>query len=165
MTADLQRLAKMGTSELRQSHHDLFGVDHPMPNTEHLRRKIAWRVQAEAEGGLPESARQYALEIAREVELRVRVCANAVRRQNGVHVDRAVTTAVAPIHDSRLPMPGSLLVKEFRNRTIVVKVLDEGFEYSGRRFASLRAIAKEITGTKWNGFLFFGLTKEGSLAR
>jgi len=155
----------MGISELRQVHRDLFGVDHPMPNAEHLRRRIAWHIQAKAEGGLPESTRQYALEIAREVGLRVRVCANAVRRQNGVPVDQAVTTAIASIHDPRLPMPGSLLVKEFRNRTIVVKVLDEGFEYDGRRFASLSAIAKEITGTKWNGFLFFGLTKEGSLAR
>jgi Protein of unknown function (DUF2924) len=42
----------------------------------------------------------------------------------------------------------------------MVRVLDDGFEYDGRRFSSLSAIAKEITGTKWNGFLFFGLAKE-----
>jgi len=54
-------------------------------------------------------------------------------------------------------MPGSVIVKEHRGRRIIVRVLDSGFEYDGRRFRSLSAVAKEITGTKWNGMLFFGL--------
>ena len=62
-------------------------------------------------------------------------------------------------------MPGSVIVKDHRGKTIVVRVLDDGFEYDGRRFASLSAIAKEITGTKWNGFLFFGLAKESRRGR
>ena len=41
-----------------------------------------------------------------------------------------------------------------------MKVLDEGFEFEGRRYRSLSAIAGEITGTKWNGYLFFGLTEK-----
>jgi hypothetical protein len=57
-------------------------------------------------------------------------------------------------------MPGSIIVKEHRGKTLMVHVLDAGFEYDGRRFASLSAIATDITGTKRNGFLFFGLTKE-----
>lgn len=60
-------------------------------------------------------------------------------------------------HDSRTPMPGSLIFKEYRGETHVVKVLDSGFEYTNRRFTSLSAIAREITGTKWNGYTFFGL--------
>ena len=55
-------------------------------------------------------------------------------------------------------------MKEYHGQTVVVRVLDTGFEYDGRRFASLSAIAKEITGTKWNGFLFFGLLKGSRLA-
>ena len=51
-------------------------------------------------------------------------------------------------------------MKEFKGQTLVVKVTDDGFEYGDRRYNSLSAIAQEITGTKWNGFLFFGLTKE-----
>ena len=51
-----------------------------------------------------------------------------------------------------------LLARAFRGRDIVVKVLDEGFEFEERRYSSLSAIAKEVTGSKWNGFLFFGLT-------
>ncbi len=60
-------------------------------------------------------------------------------------------------------MPGSLLVREHRGKQIVVKVMENGFEYGDRRYSSLTAIACEVTGTKWNGFPFFGLTgKEGA---
>jgi hypothetical protein len=51
------------------------------------------------------------------------------------------------------------LVKDYRGRTIQVLVLDSGFEFDGRRFTSLSALAAEITGTKWNGMVFFGLGK------
>ena len=68
-------------------------------------------------------------------------------------------------HDPRVPMPGSVIVKEYRGRTLEVYVLDSGFEYNGRRFTSLSAIANEITGTKWNGMVFFGLAKGGSHGR
>ena len=57
-------------------------------------------------------------------------------------------------------MPGSVLLKKYKDRTIMIKVLSAGFEYDGRRFASLSAVAGEISGTKWNGFVFFGLSKE-----
>ena len=130
-----------------------------------LRRKIVWHVQAQAEGGLPEAVRQRALAIARNSKLRVRNGGSSSRGQAVSTAQHAVTTGISPTHDSRLPMPGSLLVKDFKGQTIVVKVLDAGFEYDGRRFASLSAVAKEITGTKWNGFLFFGLIKEGLRAR
>ena len=56
-------------------------------------------------------------------------------------------------------------MKEFKGRTNVVRVLDNGFEYDGRQFSSLSAIAQEITGVKWNGYRFFGLTKENALAK
>jgi len=62
-------------------------------------------------------------------------------------------------------MPGSLIVREFKNRSIVVTVLDAGFEWEGKRYSSLSAIAQEVTGTKWNGFAFFGLAKEAHAAR
>jgi hypothetical protein len=64
-----------------------------------------------------------------------------------------------------MPMPGSLIVKKYKSETVVVTVLDGGFEYDGRRFTSLSAIAGEITGTRWNGFAFFGLEKEAHHAR
>lgn len=72
---------------------------------------------------------------------------------------------VSQSHDARLPMPGSLIVKKYRERTLVVKVLDDGFEYEGRRYTSLSTIAGEITGTRWNGFTFFQLGKEARNGR
>jgi hypothetical protein len=76
----------------------------------------------------------------------------------------AVTNTVIQPRDARLPMPGSLIVKEYKDRTLVVKVLDSGFEFEGRRFTSLSAIAGEITGGRWNGFAFFGLDREARRA-
>jgi len=59
--------------------------------------------------------------------------------------------------DSLLPFPGTVLVKTYRGRKIAVKVLLEGFEYDGAKYTSLSAVAERVTGTRWNGFLFFGL--------
>ena len=142
----------------------MFGAEHPVANCQHLRRKIAWHIQAEKEGGLPESVRQHAIAIAREAELRVRIADNLSRRLREIPLDMAVTTAVVQPRDARLPMPGSLIVKKYKDRTLVVKVLDSGFEFEGRRFTSLSAIAGEITGTRWNGFAFFGLDREARRA-
>jgi hypothetical protein len=157
---DLNGLARMKPRELRQVYTEVFGSDVWMGNSEFARRRIAWRVQAEREGGLPESARQHALAIARNSRVRVRVSANADRRGRGLPLEHAVTTTIGSDHDSRLPMPGSVIVKQHKGKSITVRVLSSGFEYDGNRFTSLSAIAREITGTKWNGFLFFGLEKE-----
>lgn len=160
MEAAIGRLAKMSVPQLQQRHLELFGEECRTPHRQYLYRKIAWELQAHEEGRLPEETRQYALAIAREAKLGVRIAQNASRLRDGIPLDRTATTSVTQTHDSRVPMPGSILVKEFKNRSIVVTVLDNGFEWEGRRFNSLSAIAKEVTGTKWNGLLFFGLNKE-----
>jgi Protein of unknown function (DUF2924) len=161
----IKDLPGMNASQLQALHKELFGVEHPVANCQHLRRKIAWQLQASTEGGLPESVRQYALAIARGTELRLRISENTSRRRAGGPLEQTVTTTVIQKGDARLPMPGSLVVKKYKDRTIVVKVLNDGFEYDGRRFTSLSAIAGEITGTRWNGFAFFGLEKEAHRAR
>ncbi len=158
-------LPKMNASQLQAVHRQLFGAEHPVANCQHLRRKIAWHLQAAKAGGLPESIRQYAIAVARGTELRVRISENASRRQAGLPLEQTATTTVIQTQDARLPMPGSLIVKKYKTQTVVVKVLNEGFEYDGRRFASLSAVAGEITGTRWNGFAFFGLEKEARRVR
>jgi hypothetical protein len=155
----------MNASQLQTVHRELFGAAHPIANCQHLRRKIAWHLQAAKDGGLPESIRQHAIAIARGTELRSRISDNASRRLVGVALDKVVTTTVAQTRDARLPMPGCLLVKNYKAQTIVVKVLNNGFEYDARRFTSLSAIARDISGTRWNGFAFFGLEKEKRRAR
>lgn len=160
-TVTLDRLTNMNPEELQQLYRAVFDSDVPSGNPEFARRKIAWHIQAEQEGGLPDSARQHAMAIAIGSKPRLRVKANAERRSQGLPLDHSVTTRIVCDHDSRLPMPGSLVIKKYKGQTIVVRVLKEGFEYDGRRFPSLTAVANEITGSKWNGFAFFGLARKG----
>lgn len=162
IAAEVARLAKMTVPRSRARHAELFGEPTRSHHREFLARQIAWRRQVESEGGLPDETRQLALAIAREA-LRVRIESAAAR--GAAFADRTATTRLVASHDVRLPMPGSLLIKEHKGATHVVKVLDNGFDYDGRLYRSLSAIAQEITGTKWNGFLFFGIAKEAAHGR
>ena len=153
---DLDALARMQPDELRPLHRSLFGYHLAFGNGEQARRRIAFRIQADSEGGLPESARQHAMSIAREGALRLRTRLGSTAQ---APLSNAAVTGIISDHDPRLPMPGSVIVKEYRGRTLKVHVLDSGFEFDGWRFTSLSAIAAEVTGTKWNGWAFFGLTR------
>jgi hypothetical protein len=67
----------------------------------------------------------------------------------------------APLRrDIRLPKSGDVLSRYYKGREITVRVLESGFEYDGRHFRSLSAIAQAVTGAHWNGLLFFGLRRE-----
>lgn len=154
-------LAAMNVPALREEHRKLFGEEPASAHRQFLFRKIAWRLQADEEGGLSEAARELARGIARDAPLRNRVITNAAKRRAGLPDEQAAITTIHPGRDSRLPMPGGLIVKQHKGETIVVKVLDDGrFEYGDQKYRSLSAIAQEITGTKWNGLLFFGLTEK-----
>ena len=59
----------------------------------------------------------------------------------------------------RLPTPGTVLTRRYHGHEIRVVTLDDGFEWEGRHFRSLSAVASAVTGAKWNGLLFFGLTQ------
>jgi hypothetical protein len=61
--------------------------------------------------------------------------------------------------DPRLPKAGTTITKKYKGKTINVKVLDRGFAYDGKQYRSLSAVAKQVTGSIWNGYLFFGLIK------
>jgi hypothetical protein len=61
-----------------------------------------------------------------------------------------------PGRDERLPEPGSILRREFKGQMVVVEVLEHGFQYQDRFYKSLSAIARQVTGTNWNGYAFFG---------
>ena len=154
-------LAAMNVPALREEHRKLFGKDPVSSHRQFLFRKIAWRLQADEEGWQRDQLRELARAIARDTPLRQRVIANAGKRRAGLPPEQTAVATIAPDRDPRLPMPGGLIVKQHRGSTHVVKVLDDGrFEYEDRRYKSLSAIAQEITGTKWNGLLFFGLTEK-----
>jgi hypothetical protein len=62
--------------------------------------------------------------------------------------------------DQRLPLPGTVLTRDYKGQTVQIRVLENGFEYDGEVYRSLSAVAKAITGTHTNGYLFFRLRKE-----
>src|ERR1700729_2440705 len=96
-------LPSMNAQQLQAVHRELFGAEHAIANCQHLRRKIAWHLQAAKEGGLPESARQYAIAIARGSRLRLRISENTARRLAQIPLDQTATTAVVQTRDARLP--------------------------------------------------------------
>lgn len=162
---EIAHLATLTTRDLERRHEMLFGRKPETNHRQFLFRKIAWRIQAEREGGLSESTKQLAAAISQEAPLRTRMITNAAKRLAGMVPDQTATTTLAPGHDSRLPMPGGVIVKQFKGETLFVKVTADGFEFRDRRYTSLSAIAFDITGTKWNGFVFFGCNKERAHGR
>jgi len=145
--------------ELRAQYLDLFGEETRSYNKEHLIRKIAWRIQELAYGGLSERARRRALEIVNDADLRVTMPRGMARMDSPGVAERTMVTKLSNRRDRRLPIPGTLLVREYKGRDVIVKVLEDGFEHEGKVFNSLSAIAKKVTGTKWNGHVFFGTKK------
>jgi hypothetical protein len=158
---ELAALQRMGVAALREKYAEVFGEGTTTGNRTWLVRRIAWRLQANAQGDLSERARQRAAELARDADLRV--------------IPPRVSPAVLPMvpggtrtgklpadkQDGRLPPPGSVLTRQYKGGTVQVKVLATGFEYAGAVYGSLSAVAKAVTGSHCNGFLFFGLTKGG----
>mgnify|MGYP001245499704 CR=1 FL=1 len=155
-------LRRMTVGELRREYAEVFGEATRSYHKDYLVRRIAWRLQANAEGDLPERARQRALEIADDADLRMRAPGPARPPGPGFLAAQAPATATAALpaaSDGRLPMPGALLTREYRGRTIRVRVLPRGFDYEGTIYRSLSAVAQAVTGAHWNGYLFFGIEK------
>jgi hypothetical protein len=156
--AEIEQLRELKVAALRVRYREVCGEESRSSNRQFLFRRIAWRLQARAEGDLSERARRRAAEIADDADLRLRApegfFAEDVSHQASPPVDRARSG-----RDGRIPVPGTLLTRSFANRRIVVTVLTEGFEYQSQRYRSLSAIAREVTGTRWNGLLFFGLAE------
>lgn len=153
---EIEALSRMTVRQLRQKHLEVFGEESRSSHRQFLFRRIAWRIQALAEGGLSERARRRALEIANDADLRV--LAPRTRFGQDATLDRklSVSRKVPGDLDARLPPPGSCLERDYKGRRVIVKILADGFEFDGQKYRSLSAIAQIVTGTKWNGFLFFG---------
>lgn len=157
---EIEALRHMTVAQLKKKYAEVFGEETRSHHKHFLFRRIAWRIQALAEGGLSERARRRALEIANDADLRVRAPKTTFRQDFSLSSDRAVKGRVTAVADPRLPAPGGVVERCYKGRDIVVKVRQEGFEYEGKLYKSLSAIAREVTGTKWNGFLFFGCAAE-----
>jgi hypothetical protein len=156
VVAAIEQLQNLGIVALKKKYQEVFKDASRSSNKQYLFRRIAWRLQANAEGGLSERARHRALQIADEADLRTRAPKGFLSAQVSA---TSTVDHPQPQRDARLPASGSLLTRRLHDRQIVVKVLAEGFEFESRHYRSLSAIAREVTGTRWNGLLFFGLAE------
>jgi hypothetical protein len=143
VASEIERLRNMSVAELRVEWRRVFGTEGRNRNKDFLFRRVAHRLQELAFGGVDEQTRALLEERMRNETIRIR------RKLPDVPV------SVRP----RLPEVGAVLVRDFDGKRHEVKVLKDGFEYAGARFASLSAVAREIAGSRWNGFVFFGLDR------
>jgi DUF2924 family protein len=154
---EIESLRRASMVDLGKKYREVFQEETRCKHREHLFRRIAWRLQALAEGDLSGRARGRANEIAQDSDLRI----NAPRDFFTVGGERIQTTGDRNRReqDRRLPLPGALLTRKWKGRTVLVEVMATGFRYENRHYSSLSAIATAITGTRWNGLSFFGLTR------
>ncbi len=133
----LAALKDTPTAALKQQWRELFGKEPPAFNRPYLQSRLAYRIQELAYGGL-------------KPETRARLEALGEQLDGGNVVLRRIRA------DSR-PLAGTRLLREYAGVEHAVTVLADGFEWEGRPYKSLSAIARAITGTRWNGWTFFGL--------
>src|SRR5262249_9092331 len=116
-----------------------------------LVKRIVWRRQALAEGDLSERTRRRAAELARDADLRL----NPPQSKANTSTPPPHAVRIPAPVDHRLTPPGTILTRPYKGQLVQVQVLTDGFAYAGRVYASLSAVAKAITGSHTNGFLFF----------
>jgi len=154
LAQELAALTQMTVGQLRLKFADVFDEETRSSNKAWLVKRIAWRLQARAEGDLSERARQRAEELARDADLRLlppRAATNAAK----AYPQRTPTLRLRA--DTRIPPPGSILKRSYKGKTLQVHVLEHGFACAGQVYPTLSAVAKAITGSHCNGYLFFRL--------
>jgi hypothetical protein len=124
---DVRALLPLTLNQLRQVWEVRFGAPPSIRSADMLRLALAWRIQAQAHGGLSRTAR------------------DALARTGRVVAEGQELGA------------GATLSRVWNGQEHVVQVMEGGFTWNGRTFRSLSAVASEISGARWNGPRFFGL--------
>jgi len=155
---EMNTLQKLTVAELRHRYREAFGESSRSRHKTFLIRRILWRLQANEEGDLSERARLRARELAQGADVRLTAPKPKAAGEEGP--THAVELQLS--QDERLPVPGTLLVREYKGTRIEVRVLPHGFEYEGELYRTLSAVAQKVTGTHWNGYHFFRLVRKGN---
>lgn len=149
----IQALERMTVRELQAKHLELYGFATKSKHKRQLFKRLAWRVQELKWGGVPQDVLDYLRSIEDDRDARflpprtAKALSDAPRRR----------VALPRSEKPTMPPPGTILERDFGGHVHRVTLLDDGVEYLGRRFRSLSGVAREITGTNWNGKRFFGL--------
>ena len=134
-------LPAMPTDKLKAMWRELTGTEPPPYNRTFLVKRLAYRLQELAFGGLSPQAERRLDDLADELDGKKK----------------------PKPKDMTAPIAGTKLIREWQGVLHEVTALSDGFEWQGRRYQSLSAVARSITGTRWNGPLFFGLRKHGKM--
>lgn len=137
--ARLAALKTMPTADLKAQWRTLFETEPPIYNRRFLESRLAYRIQELAHGGL-----------TKDTVARLEALAKQIERRGSKGKARA----------SVRPIAGTRLIREFNGVEHCVTVRGDDFEYLGKPYKSLSAIARAITGTNWNGWTFFGLKNQ-----
>src|ERR1035441_6782173 len=159
MGADLAALSRFTGPELAEKYLVLFGQPARSRNKDFLRKRLAWRIQELAEGGLSERA------LVRIEELGANPFTSWRRPVRPGKASSPRPSSGNAARDPRLPPAGTVVRRVHGTTEHCVTVLDDGFEYLGERYRSLSKIARVITGTPWNGYLFFFGRANGTKSR
>ena len=135
--ARLAALKAMSVNELKAEWQALFNAPAPNNSRTFLEGRLAYRIQELTYGGPDKQTRRLLDLLADEVE--------------------GTLTRKGQIADPRNPVVGTKLIREWDGTAHTVTVLKDGFDWGGQRYKSLSAVARAITGTRWNGYRFFGL--------
>lgn len=157
MSAQIRALVNLRTAELKERYIELFGEAPSTNNRDNLLKRVAWRMQATTEGGLTERARERAEALANVADVRLKAPPERPPPERPVIPEvEALVPFKNPPKFPR-PTPGTIITKDYKGRRIVVLVRADGFEWDGRVYRSLSAVANAVTGAHWSGSHFFGL--------
>jgi len=154
---ELAALERLRVPELKQQYEAVLGERCRSNHKQWLVRRIIWRIQANAEGGLSERARQRALELANDADLRLKAPSESPLKPQPAKAPLRVIRGAVDRTDRRLPAPGTVLTRDYKGRQLRVRIEENGLEFEGERYSTLSAVAKAITGSHTNGYLFFRL--------
>jgi len=149
----IQSLRNATLPEIQKWYGELFNVaEAPCANKPYLIKKIAYKLQEMASGGLSDEAKMQIIDLIEKYD----PINNKALRPQVISAGKNVVS-IPFMRDKRLPIPGTVIYKKYKDQDVHVKVLDKGFEYKDKYYRSLSAVAFELTGAHWNGFSFFNL--------
>ncbi len=152
LNAKIEALRNKTIPELQKEFEVLLdGQKASSDNKVYLVRRIAYRLQELEYGGLSQKTQNRLKEL---IGLYDPVNNKAIRPKVSVETQARIK---ARGRDTRLPIPGTIITKDYRGKKYQVKVLENGFEYENKVYKHLTAIAEKITDAHWNGYNFFNL--------
>lgn len=140
----IEELKSLSRNQLIQKWQELFKLTPSLTvRREFLIKHLAWEIQAKEEGGYSLQTKKKLEALAKDLEKNKDIKAENIKLKSNVLTIKA----------------GTKLIREYQGINHEVLVLDKGFKYNQKNYKSLSAIANEITNTRWNGKVFFGLKK------